>query len=90
MKVVILYRPNSEHGREVETFVRDYQHRHEASRLEVVDVDTREGSAMASLYDIMQYPAIMALRNDGSVLKSWEGDTLPLMDEIAYYTYNQE
>ena len=44
---------------------------------------------MASLYDIMNYPAILALRDDGSILKTWEGDELPLMDEVAYYTFNQ-
>ena len=90
MKVLILYRPNSEHARQVEDFIRDYKNRHEEGRLEVQDVDSRDGAATATLYGIMQYPAIMALRNDGSVLKYWEGDQLPLMDEIAYYTFNQE
>lgn len=88
MKVVILYRPNSEHGRQVETFIHDYQERHEEGRLEILNVDSREGDATASLYDIMQYPAVLALRNDGSVLKTWEGEALPLMDEVAYYTFN--
>jgi hypothetical protein len=87
MKVVILYRPNSEHGSAVDTFVHEYQRRHEPGRIEVVNVDTRDGSATASLYDIMQYPAILALSNDGSLLKSWEGEMLPLMDEISYYAY---
>lgn len=90
MKVVVLYRPNSEHGRQVDDFIRDYKNRHEEGRLEVLNVDSRDGSATASLYGIVEYPAIMALRNDGSVLKSWEGSTLPLMDEIAYYTFNQD
>jgi hypothetical protein len=35
----------------------------------------------------MQQPAILALRDDGSVLKVWEGATMPLMDEVASYTY---
>lgn len=87
MKVVIIYRPNSEHGRMVEAFVRDYQMQHQDGRLEVLDVDSRDGSATASLYDIMQHPAILILRDDGSVAKSWEGDMLPLMDEVASYSY---
>lgn len=89
MKIVILYRPSSDHGRAVETFIHEYRERHESERLEVLNIDTREGSATASLYDVVQYPAILALRNDGSVLKSWEGEMLPLMDEVTYYTYNQ-
>lgn len=90
MRVVILYRPKSEHGRLVETFIQDYRNRNSGGRLEVLDIDSRDGSAMASLYDVMQYPAILALANDGSVLHSWEGTALPLMDEIAYYTYSGE
>ena len=30
-------------------------------RLEVLNIDTRDGSATASLYDVMQYPAILVL-----------------------------
>jgi hypothetical protein len=85
MRVVILYRPNSEHARVIEEFVRDYQQRHESQHLELVNLDTREGSATAALYDIMQYPAILVLRNDGYVQKLWQGATLPLMDEVAAY-----
>lgn len=89
MKVMVLYRPDSEHGRQVDNFIHDFKDRHEDGQLEVLNIDSREGSAMASLYDVMQYPAILALRNDGSVLKMWEGGDLPLMDEVAYYTFNQ-
>lgn len=89
MKIVVLYRPNSEHGRDVESFAREYQTRHKSGKLEMLSVDTRDGSATASLYDIMSYPAILALRNDGSVLKVWEGDMLPLMDEVTFYAYSQ-
>jgi hypothetical protein len=90
MKVLILYRPNSEHGRVVEDFIRDYKNRHEEGKLEVMNIDSRDGSATASLYGVIQYPAILALRNDGSLLKYWEGNQLPMMDEVAYYTFGQE
>lgn len=86
MKVLILYRPHSEQATIIETFIRDYKSRHDAGRIETIDVDSREGIAEAILYDVMRYPAILALRDDGSVIKSWEGDELPLMDEVAYYT----
>lgn len=86
MKVLILYRPMSEHSRLVEEFIHDYQTRHESHHLEIVSLDTREGSAMASLYDVMQYPAIMVMQADGSVQKIWQGGPpLPMMDEVASY-----
>jgi hypothetical protein len=85
MKVLILYRPNSEHGRLIEEFIHEYQVRHQADHLEVLSIDTREGSATATLYDIMQYPAILVLQTDGYVQKIWQGESLPLMDEVASY-----
>jgi hypothetical protein len=88
MKVVILYRPDSEHARAVDTFVHDFKVRNSDTHIELEDVDGREGSAMASLYDIMQYPAILVLSNDGSLLKMWVGDELPLIDEVASYAYS--
>ncbi len=87
MKVVILYKPRSEYARQVETYVRDYQDSHE-SRVELIDYDSRDGSAIASLYDVVQSPAILVTAIDGQLLRSWEGPELPLMDEIAAYAYS--
>jgi hypothetical protein len=86
MRLVILYRPESEHGRVIEDFIREYQFRNNSKQLEVVNVDTRDGIATATLYDIMQYPAILVLQNDGQVHKMWQGNELPLIDEVASYT----
>jgi hypothetical protein len=87
MKVLILYRPNSEHATTVETFVRDFEHQHDlgSKGIDLVSVDTRDGAATASLYDIWQFPAILVLDIDGHVLNMWQGDSLPLMDEVAGY-----
>lgn len=85
MKVLILYRPESEHARQVEEFIHDFQRRQATQRLELLNVDSREGIATASLYDIMQYPAILVVQNDGMIQKVWEGEALPLMDEVAAY-----
>lgn len=83
MKVLVLYRPNSEHGRIMDEFIHEFQARNQNSRLEVMNIDSREGSATASLYDIMSYPAILVLQTDGYLQKSWEGNDLPLVDEVA-------
>jgi hypothetical protein len=85
MKVIVLYRPDSEHGRLIDEFVRKFQAQYQTSRLELLNVDTRDGSAMASLYDVMSYPAILVLQTDGFLQKSWEGEALPLVDEVAGY-----
>lgn len=88
MKLLILYRPNSEHGRTIEEFVHEFQARHREKRLETMNIDSREGIAMASLYDVVQCPAILVLQRDGFVQKMWQGPELPLMDEVASYANN--
>ncbi len=90
MKIVVLYRPNSEHERVVEVFIRDFKYQHQAfaAKIDAVNLDTRDGASMATLYDIMQYPAVLAVADDGSLLKMWQGSSLPLMDEVSGYLYN--
>jgi hypothetical protein len=84
MKVLVLYRPQSEHGRLIEDFINSFQS-NSSSALETLNIDTREGSAMATLYDVMEYPAILVLRTDGSPQKVWQGNDLPLVDEVRSY-----
>ena len=84
MKIVILYRPDSEFARPVEEFAHDIE-RQQNVKPELMSLDTREGANMAQLYDIVQYPAILATRDSGEVLQIWAGSQLPLMNEVAAY-----
>ncbi len=85
MKVLIIYRPDSEHARKVDDFVHDFKQQHPGHKVELLSLNTRDGAAMASIYDIVQYPAILALAMDGQVLNAWQGEQLPLMNEVAAY-----
>lgn len=87
MKVVVLYRPNSEHARTVEEFADELTRRNHGGKVELVSIDTRDGSATASLYDVMQYPAILALQDNGQLLKEWQGSTMPLLNDVSYYAH---
>lgn len=84
MKVSILYHPNSEHSRIVEEFAHDMEHQ-QGIRADLQSVDTRDGAAMATLYDITRYPAIIVTREDGGIVQSWLGEQLPLMNEVAAF-----
>jgi hypothetical protein len=89
VKLLVLYRPNSEHATEVESYVRDFQRRYDIGRkFELVSLNTRDGAATASLYDIMSYPAILVLGDDGSMVSLWQGMPLPLMDDVAGYAHS--
>ena len=90
MKVVVLYRPDSEFSRSVDELIRALREVHNIDdrHLQILDYDSREGSAMASIYDIMTQPAIMVINDDGGYIKHWEGSRLPLQDEVAGYLYS--
>jgi hypothetical protein len=85
MKLIVLYRPNSEHARITDEFITNFERHSGGIKADLQDFDSKEGQATASLYGIMQHPAIIALRDDGELMKAWEGPMLPLMDEVASY-----
>jgi hypothetical protein len=85
MKLLILYHPHSEHSRSVEEFVQNLERVYAGHDIILRDVSSIEGTQQAELYDILQYPAILALADDGSILNSWVGTNLPLVDNVVGY-----
>lgn len=87
MKAVVIYRSNSEHGRKTEEFIHEFQRRYPQHRVEVLNIDQRDGDATAALYDITRYPGILAVRDDGTMSMLWQGEDLPTIDEVAGYLH---
>jgi hypothetical protein len=85
MKLLILYQPHSEHSRSVEEFVQNLERVYAGHDVVLTDVNSVEGSHQAEVYDILQYPGILVLADDGSVVNSWVGDQLPRIDDVAGY-----
>lgn len=84
MRLLILYKKNSEHESRVIEYSKEFKYR---SRLdfELIDVETTDGDSLAKLYDIVRYPAILVIADDGRLIKSWINEELPLMDEVVGY-----
>lgn len=79
----IFYRTNSEHERSVEEFQRLLEQRH--LRVELIDVDSRQGAAKAQTYGVMQHPTVLAVRDgDGQMLQIWPG-IIPTVSDAEYY-----
>lgn len=84
MKALILYHPNSEHARTTEEYVHNFGQVSTVS-IELESLETKDGAATATLYDIVSYPALLILDEQSRLQKVWQGDQLPLMDEVAGY-----
>ena len=82
MKVFMFSRDGRDYSRAADEFVENMRRRYKDREITLVNLDTREGDAQASLYDITQYPAIVVADDDGRPRDSWQGLPLPLIDEV--------
>lgn len=84
MRVVVVYRLESDHAREVMDFLRDFS-RQTGKVLEELDPDSRAGESFCRTYDIVEYPTLIALSDNSQVQHLWRGRPLPQINEVSYY-----
>lgn len=79
-----MYRTESDYARNVMDFLRDLK-RQTGHELEEIDPDTREGADICRVYDIVEYPSVVAVNEDGVQQAMWRGLPLPTISEVGYY-----
>ncbi len=84
MRVVVVYKQETDYARRVDEFLGDFK-RQTGRDLETLDPDTRDGSGFCETYDIVEYPTIIAISDDGQVQNQWKGLPLPTISEVSYY-----
>jgi hypothetical protein len=84
MKTVIVYKDESDHAREVLDYLRDFK-RQTGHDLETIDPDTPDGTDFCRAYDIVEYPSVIAISDDGVMQNLWRGTPLPTISEVSYY-----
>lgn len=84
MRVVVISKEQTDYARSIEMFLRDFQ-RQTGRELEVLDPDTLEGESFCRAYDIVEYPSIIAVSDDGVMQHLWRGTALPTISEVSYY-----
>lgn len=84
MRLVVVYKIESDHAREVLDYLRDFA-RQTGVMIEEVDPETRYGGDFCRTYDIVEYPTIIALSEGGQVQHLWRGRPLPTISEVSYY-----
>ena len=82
MRVVCVYRDNEDYTRSVTEWLENFR-RQTGHGIETMDPDKNTNFCVA--YDIVEYPTILALGNNGEVINMWRGRILPLIDEVLYY-----
>ena len=83
MRVVCVYRDNEDYTRTVDEWLENF-YRQTGHEIEKLNPD--EDPNFCEAHDIVEYPTIVALDNNGAILNIWAGRMLPLIDEVLYYT----
>ena len=84
MRVVAVYKDQTDYARDVETFLRDFTAQ-TGHTIETIDPDSPAGIDFCTAYDIVEYPTLIAIADDGSMQNTWSGLPLPTVMEISFY-----
>ncbi|MFZ1302027.1 MAG: hypothetical protein WAQ27_05660 [Candidatus Microsaccharimonas sp.] len=84
MRVVVLYKEQTDYARQVLDYLRDFKHQ-TGHDLETIDPESLPGIGFCETYDILEYPTIVALSDDGYLQNQWRGLPLPTISEVSYY-----
>ncbi len=82
MRVVCVYRDNQDYSRSVNEWISNL-HRQTGKEIEIINPDN--DPKFCEAYDVVEYPTILALGEQGDVRASWRGLNLPLIDDVLYY-----
>jgi len=84
MRVVVIYKDQTDYARTVTEYLRDFEYQ-TGHKLETLDPDTAEGTQFCDTYDIVEYPTIIAISDDGVMQNSWSALPMPTISEVSYY-----
>lgn len=65
-------------------YLHDFKHQ-TGHDLEVVNPDTPEGAQFCETYDIVEYPTVIAMSDDGVMQNIWNGLPFPTISELSFY-----
>lgn len=86
MRVIVLTKEGTDYSRAVDTFIDDFA-RQTGKELERMDPESLEGEQFCRAYDILQFPSVIAISNDGQVQNLWLGGVLPTISEVSFYAF---
>ena len=84
MRVAVAYRLESDHAREVLDYLRDFA-RQTGHEIEEINPDSPDGAHFCRTYDIVEYPTLVAMSDDGQMQNMWRGRPLPTISEVSFY-----
>lgn len=85
MKTVIYTRDGRDYSRAVIEFAEMFERKYPGHTIETKNPDSREAASLMGMLGVDRYPAIVVTRDDDVVVQMWQGEPMPLLDEVAAY-----
>lgn len=84
MRVVVVFKEATDYARQVTDFLADFK-RQTGRELEVLNPESPAGISFCEAYDILEYPTLIAIADNGQMQNEWSGLPLPTISEVSYY-----
>jgi hypothetical protein len=84
MRVVVVYKNQNDYTSTVDEFLHDFEYQ-TGHKLEVVDPESLQGIGFCETYDVVEYPSIIAISDNGAQQKLWRGLPLPTISDVSFY-----
>ncbi len=87
MRIVMVYKKESDATREVAEWLEAFRQRSELE-VEELDPETLEGEGFCTARDIVRYPAVVVCDSEGKTYFTHQGRPLPMIDDVLGYVVN--
>ena len=84
MRIVAVYKEFSDHAREMDEWLDQFERR-SGQTVERIDPESLDGETFCASRDIVRYPTIAVVGDDGKTYEMWSGSPLPVIDEVMGY-----
>jgi hypothetical protein len=84
MRIVVVFKEKTDYASTVTDFLRDFEYQ-TGHKLETLDPETPDGVQFCETYDIVEYPSIVAMSDDGILQNFWRSLPLPTISELSFY-----
>ena len=84
MKILVVFKEFSDKAREVFEWIDAFERRSGVT-VEKLEPESKEGESFCMAHDIVEYPTVLVIGEDGKVFESWRGTPMPQIDTVMAY-----
>ncbi|MBQ3430968.1 hypothetical protein IJG20_02635 [Candidatus Saccharibacteria bacterium] len=84
MRVLVVFKEYSDKAREVFEWIEEFERR-SGRKVEKMNPESKDGESFCVAHDIVEYPTVLAIGEDGKVYEQWSGVPMPQIDTMIGY-----